>query len=341
MFCVECGAEGATVNGLCAKCFAKKHPLVAPPPHIDIARCGQCGSFLLATGWVRTEPDTAILQLLRERVAPLPPFKRILFSQEAREEDENNFALTVKASGHYEGLSQIQGFHTRLRMKPSLCERCQKQASRYYEGILQVRGDGRALTDREIGAIRTLVRTRIDRRQGESGEFVSRTEEVDGGLDFYVSTNALGTRLAREIADSLGGTVAASPKLYGQRGGKELYRVTTLVRLPPFAIGDVVRHKDAIAEVVAVRPFVELRDLRSRETRRYKAKDLRGLRRVDAQRFEARIRQAPDGRTVAVHPESGAERPLAFRGARKATAVVVWTQEDVYLSGLPAEGSKA
>jgi nonsense-mediated mRNA decay protein 3 len=177
-------------------------------------------------------------------------------------------------------------------------------------------------------------------RGRDAGEFVSRTEAVHGGLDFYVSTNGLGMRLAKDVADAFGGTIAASPKLFGQREGKEIYRVTTLVRLPAFQVGDVVRHKGSVTEVVGLRPFVELRDLVTGEKRRFKTKDLRGLRRIEAERFEADVRDGGAGALLVVHPESGAERPIRTRGAQAGRCAVVWTADDAYASALPALPSK-
>ncbi len=341
MFCVECGAEGTTYGGVCAKCFAKKHPLVEPPANLDLPRCKECGAFHFRSGWSRTDLDLAIPQVLTDHVKPRLPFPKARFTHAAREEDENNYFLTVKATGRYEGLEQVQDFHVRLRIKPSVCDLCQKQAGRYYEGILQVRGDGRDLTVKEMRAVRTLVLARVERGREEGGDFLSRIEEIHGGLDFYVSTNALGMRLAKQIAEAMGGTIASSPKLYGQREGKELYRVTSLVRLPAFQVGDVVRHKGALAEVLERKTFLSLRDLASGEMRRYKARDLRRVRRVDAERFEAEIRADEQGHILAVHPESGSERPVDLHG-RKAPrrAVIVWTQEGAYLSGLPPDPSK-
>ena len=340
MFCVECGAEGPVYQGVCAACFAKKHPLVEPPAHLDVPRCQQCGSFHFRSGWSRVDLDLAIPQLLRERVRALPPFEHVAFTHVAREEDANNYLLTVKASGRFEDLHQVQDFHVRLRIKPSVCDTCAKQAGRYYEGILQVRAEDRDLTPAEARAVRTLVLSRVERNR-DAGEFISRTEDIHGGLDFYVSTNGLGTRLAKEVADAFGGAITASPKLFGQRQGKEIYRVTTLVRLPAFQVGDVVRHKGAITEVGGLRAFVELRDLVSGEKRRYKTKDLRGLRRVVAERFEADLREGRDEVVVVTHPESGTERPVRTRGARTGRGIVVWTADDAYLSALPAIPSKA
>src|SRR5438445_479225 len=134
------------------------------------------------------------------------------------------------------------------------------------EGVLQVAADAREVRPAEVRAVRTFVTARVD-RAGDTDSFVSRIEEVHGGLDFYVSANALGKALARDLSESFGGTVSSSPKLYGQKQGREVYRVTSLVRLGPFHVGDVVRHKGALAEVTSVRPFVVLRNLATGDSR--------------------------------------------------------------------------
>src|SRR5881396_864917 len=200
MFCVECGAEGPTYQGLCARDFLRKHPVVAPPEVLDIERCSSCGSFRSKSGWSKIDRELALTGLLREA---------------------------------------IQDFRVRVRIKPSLCDSCQKQRGRYFEGVLQVRGDGRDLTSQEMRAVRTLVSARVD-RAGDPAAFISRIEEVHGGLDFYLSTNALGKTLARELSESFGGSVSSSPKLFGQKQGREVYRVTSLVRLGAFHTGEVV-----------------------------------------------------------------------------------------------------
>src|SRR5213592_913796 len=333
MFCVECGAEGPTYQGLCALDFLRKHPVVAPPEVLDIERCSSCGSFRSKSGWSKIDRELALTGLLREAIPKLSPWERVTFTHVARDEDANNLSLTVKALGRFEAL---QDFRVRVRIKPSLCDSCQKQRGRYFEGVLQVRGDGRDLTSQEMRAVRTLVSARVD-RAGDPAAFISRIEEVHGGLDFYLSTNALGKALARELSESFGGSVSSSPKLFGQKEGREVYRVTSLVRLGPFHIGDVVRHKDALAEVTSVRPFVVLRNLATGESRRFKPKDVRSAKRVDAERFEAKIEHLGSGQVVAIHPESGAARPVQPAPVRGTSqAVVVWTREAAFLSGLPA-----
>ena len=340
MFCVECGAEGPVYQGLCARDFVKKHPVVAPPEVLDLDRCPSCGSFRLKAGWSKIDRELALAVLLRESIPKRPPWERVTFTHVAREEDANNLSLTVKALGRFEDLRSVQDFRVRVRLKPTLCDSCQKQRSRYFEGVLQVRGDGRDLTPAELRGVRTFVVARVD-RAGDPSAFVSRMEEVHGGLDFYLSTNALGKALARDLSESFGGSVSSSPKLFGQKEGREVYRVTSLVRLGPFHVGDVVRYKDALAEVTSIRPFVVLRDLTTGEARRFKPKDVRSAKRVDAERFEATIERLDNGQAVAVHPETGETRPVRPPPDDRTTrAVVVWTQDGAYRSLLPPETSK-
>src|SRR2546421_6936374 len=339
MFCVECGTEGPVYEGLCAKCFRKKYLVVQPIELLDVARCESCGSYRLRPGWSKVDRELALPQILREAMPPLAPYERVGFTQVTRDEDANNLALTVKAVGRFHDLAVVQDFHIRVRIKPSLCDSCQKQRGRYYEGILQVRGEDRELTSGEARALRAFVVARVDRTES-SEAFVSRIEEIHGGLDFYLSKNALAKGIARDVAGSFGGTVSASPKLYGQKEGREVYRVTALVRLAAFRKGDVVRHKGALSEVTSVRPFVVLRDVVSGEERRFKPKDIRGARRIDAERFEARLVPLESGEMAAVHPETAEERPLRATPKAASRAVVVWTPDGAFPSSLPADTSK-
>jgi len=87
---------------------------------------------------------------------------------------------------------------------------------------------------------------------------------------------------------------------------------------------------------------VVLRDLVTGEARRFKPKDVRTARRVESERFEAKIERLESGQVVAIHPESEEARTLRPRpDDRTDRAVVVWTPEGAYLSRLPPGPSKA
>jgi nonsense-mediated mRNA decay protein 3 len=233
MFCVECGRDGPTVDGLCQGCFRKRNPLVRPPESIDAVVCVDCRRVESGGGWVRVELETAIPMLLRERVPTHPRAERVTFTHVSRAEDARNFGLSVKAAARISDIEVVESFRIRLRVQQGLCPMCNRRRSNYYEGILQVRAEDRALTEEERGRLVAFVQEAIARRSAKGEEvFISKVEEVRGGADVYLSSNRVARTVARELADAFRGTVGSSPKLFGQKDGKDLYRVTFVVRIP-------------------------------------------------------------------------------------------------------------
>jgi nonsense-mediated mRNA decay protein 3 len=233
MFCVECGREGPTVGGLCGDCFRKRNPIVRPPEAVDAVACADCGRIETGQGWARVELETAIPAILRERIPADPRADRVTFTHVAREEDPRNFELAVKAAARIEGVDLVEAFRVRLRVKPGLCPTCTRRRSKYYEGILQVRAEGRPLARGERDRLVAFVEAAVARRTAKGEEvFIAKVEDVRGGADVYLSSNTAARSIARELADAFRGTLGASPKLYGRKQGKDLYRVTYLVRVP-------------------------------------------------------------------------------------------------------------
>ncbi|MDR0198678.1 MAG: hypothetical protein LBI08_02930, partial [Methanomassiliicoccaceae archaeon] len=52
MFCVRCGKEEETFDGLCMGCFLDGKQLVAMPHHVDVERCANCEEFRIRGQWV-------------------------------------------------------------------------------------------------------------------------------------------------------------------------------------------------------------------------------------------------------------------------------------------------
>ena len=51
MFCVVCGAEGETYDGLCKECFIKRGKFVDVPDNVDIVLCAHCRAMLVGNHW--------------------------------------------------------------------------------------------------------------------------------------------------------------------------------------------------------------------------------------------------------------------------------------------------
>ena len=273
MFCVECGREGPTLEGLCASCFAKRRRLVHPPETIDVVVCAHCSRLQLDAGWALVDLDDAIPRLLQERISVDPRATGTSFTQTARKEDARNYRLSVKFAARLGEFDIAQSFRIRLRVKQSVCPTCSRQHGRYYEAIVQVRAQGRDLQAHEMDRVARIVGARFSRQEDREA-FVSRVEQTEGGVDFYVSTGTAGKAAARKIAEALDGEVRASPKIHGRKEGRDVYRVTYHVRLPGYRRGDLVRFQGRMYRVRAGGADIEAIDLEDWTTRRIRRRDL-------------------------------------------------------------------
>ncbi len=233
MFCVECGREGPTFEGLCAECSLRKHPLVRPPEALDVTVCAHCDRVDVGGRWERLGVEEALPALLEDRIPVDGRASRHAFAFTARREDDRNLLLDVTLTADLHGLPAETSFRTRVRVKRGVCPTCSRQRGKYYEAILQVRAEGRPVRREERDRAVAFVEGAVARRAAKGEEvFVSKVEDVRGGPDVYLSSNSAARSLARDLADAFRGTVGASPKVVGRRLGKDLYRVTYVVRIP-------------------------------------------------------------------------------------------------------------
>ncbi len=272
-FCVECGREGETFEGVCETDFRKKHALVRVPEAIDVSRCAHCSRLKLGPSWVDRALEDAIGDLIAANARGDPLVTRVSYTWDLRPQDERNVAVTVKAVSAVGPWQLVSSFHTKVRVQVSVCPTCSRQHGKFFVGTVQIRAEGRALAVDEAIRARDLVA-----KSASGGEFVSAVEEVRGGFDVKVSSNAFAKRLARDLARELGGTVGSSATLHTQREGKDQYRATYVVRLAGFREGDTVLWRRGRYHVVRLGDSVTLEDATSGERVRVRPRELRGAR---------------------------------------------------------------
>lgn len=274
MFCVECGREVELIGSLCLECYSKRHPVVSLPDHVDLTLCVHCSSMQSKSGWedigsVREAAEAAIEEaLVLEKGATVSDV-----SVRMAEADERNIQASVTVAATMDGHMFERELRTMVRLKRGSCTECSKQQGKYYEAILQVRGQERELGKAVEREMRDMVTSRVAGMRKSSREvFLSRVESVKGGLDFYFSTIGAARTVARELQDALCAEFKESSSLWGRKGGKEVSRMTFLVRLPGFSKGDVVEHEGREYYVRGLsRGVVRAIDITTGEERVFKA----------------------------------------------------------------------
>lgn len=229
LFCVECGTEGPTQAGLCANCFAERRVLLTPPERVDLPRCVHCGSFLVGARWGRIGLSAAVHEALLRTVQVHSAVTSADLTEEIHHEDETNKRIAFHAVLHVEAFDVARDFETKLTLKGATCISCSRQRGSYYEAILQLRGTERPPAEAVRADALRLVEDGIERTPDA---FIMKVQEVRGGTDIYLSSKALAKSLARTLRDTYGAETKSSPKLQTRKDGKDVYRVTYLIRIP-------------------------------------------------------------------------------------------------------------
>jgi nonsense-mediated mRNA decay protein 3 len=147
----------------------------------------------------------------------------------------------------------------------------------YFEAILQIRADKRKLTKKELTTLMNIVETLVNNiaKKGDRDAFITDTGKIHGGLDFYLSKNEVAHIISKNLHERFGGELKTSPKLVGRKDGRDMYRMTYLVRLPVYRKGDFVSISSSFYIVSSIsRSRINLINLSTWKTVTYSNKSL-------------------------------------------------------------------
>ncbi len=255
MFCVECGKEPEELHdGLCSECYSKRLQATIPE-HLDIEVCTSCWSVRQGSQW-KERPDMYAIMLERVdgAISISPEVDRYAFRAEFTEEDPRNIMADIAVELFSGDIKVERELNSKIILKKEQCTTCSRIHGNYYEAILQVRPSLRELTEEQKKEVKKMVHREIeDRRGGDRSIFITSEEEMHGGLDYYLSDNAVAKKLSKDISQHFGGKVTTSSKLAGRKDGRNIYKMTYSVRVPPYERGDFLRFKDELYRIPEIR----------------------------------------------------------------------------------------
>lgn len=251
-FCPKCGKETEEFfDSVCEDCFRQGITLLEPEgQELSVSICPHCGGFFKGKEQTSIElaVESAVRKALGKKYGPETAIELAELHVELAENKRSaRVYLVVKAE--ISGVTIEESGDRTFTLKRAICDRCSRIAGGYYAAIVQIRADWRIPTDEELALAESIAYS----VRGEA-EFVSKEQMLKEGLDIYVSSADYGRRIARAVVKQFGGNYSESQKLYGRKGGRELYRVTFLVRLPGYSEGDVLElagKRIAVEKVVA------------------------------------------------------------------------------------------
>jgi nonsense-mediated mRNA decay protein 3 len=338
MFCVRCGKEGSTYESLCVECFLANNRFTKVPDHVDLVQCYHCKEFLLRGRWQKVTLDEAIRDAARDSLEIKRGAEVTRVRQEVHPADDYNFHVTMHVALEYSDLRMEEENKTIVRLKNGVCPRCSKIMGSYYESIIQIRGRERKLTDAQKERLVYSIQDKVQEAQDENRDmFISKLEEVPGGFDAYLSSISLGKAIAHELADKYGAEVKESSTLVTQKEGRDVYRVTFLVRLPSYLKGEVILHKGRPHLVTSITSSkTKLINLKTHEPLMENNMDLREVRMIGKKEdiLEAVVLSESAKEIQVMHPRTYAtvelRKPPGFKVEGETVRVLLF-EDEIYL----------
>jgi len=241
-FCVKCGKETEdVVNSMCIDCFLDGRKLTSLPHHVDIKVCANCGDIGYGEFWTTIDIFDAMEEAAKGALVPIKGAKVVSSEVALSMQEPMTYAAKVASILDINGFEAKDTATTIIRHKNTVCKRCSRQYGNYYEAILQIRGS-KDVPHKTIKEAQRRVENLIDTQAlTNRNSFISKAEEVQGGLDLYISSISLAKAATKDLSDFYCAETKEASKLVGvDEEGQEMYRVNYLVRLPDFQAGDVI-----------------------------------------------------------------------------------------------------
>ena len=204
LICPRCGKtsnEKEFIEAFCVDCYEFKLRL---PKELKVEVCGRCGRMRLHGDWQQFDR-----RKLSEYIA-----KKCKGDFVGAAYDPDLGLCTFK----FEKGGQKIAVQRPIEVEriTTICTDCSRASGGYFEAIVQLRGEAEKVEH----AAQKLE------RQLSKKTFISKIEEMHGGLDLYAGSS----KSTAAVLSELGFKPTVSTKLFGKKDGKKLYRVSFALR---------------------------------------------------------------------------------------------------------------
>lgn len=229
-FCPKCGRvetkNNPLVNEFCQTCFSKDNPLLQKYKKLKVIICPSCKSYLHKNKWQPAFSSEKSLNLKKIIKHLLP--EKLKFSPGSKissiEIHPNLTKRPVEAEtvmrGIINGVKSKETYLFLLEVESSLCNLCKKRNSSYFEATIQIRPKNEKLLN--------FIRQDLKQR---GKIFISSSEENKYGYDLNITSKKYINSLLQKVKKKFQVDSKITKTLFGRKKGKDVYRITLLLRL--------------------------------------------------------------------------------------------------------------
>ncbi|MBN2459462.1 hypothetical protein JXB28_04205 [Candidatus Woesearchaeota archaeon] len=216
---------------------------------INLTLCS-CDKYFDKGMW---KPYHGIEKLIADKVKKQIPKAKVIFK---------NFEMPMaqKEKKEIEVIAKVKDkeTHVKVILKLAKCPLCAREGTQYFEAILQVRSLNVSVLEKAID----LLKKRVEKLRNK-GMFINKVEPVSDGFDLFMTNKRIAQSLGKELHEHFGGVFKLSPRIFtrNKQTSKDLYRMSILVRLPDFQVGDIIINHDKVYKVDKTSTKIKLLDI--------------------------------------------------------------------------------
>jgi len=249
MKCIKCGKKSKKT--LCTNCFKEENSALDSLKQFVFLYCVNCGAYSYGKKY-RTplKLKQAILRSIKDNtkfntkpekfdIEFIPP-KNIV------KKTKINTEVLVKTISKIKGVMIEEEFMVPMRLRFTICDRCSKKRTTYFEGIVQLRNTNNKSFNDAI----EFIKNETDKQKKKS-IFITSEKKVKGGVDFYLTHQKYVQQLAQKTYQKFGGTLKINPHIFtrDRQTSKDVYRINALVKLPVYNKRDIIKIKNKLIQI--------------------------------------------------------------------------------------------
>ncbi len=236
-FCPICGKKG--IKGiLCSECSIDKNKAIMPKKEIRAKLCGSCSSYLSRNKWTRYKKiNDLLVNLVKEAISkgsstgitPLIP-----------RDFKANPGIKRRIDVNVDDSLIIP-----VDVEVTLCNKCSKQGTQYFEGVLQLRNPSDDVLD-------YLEKEVL--KMSEKGGYITKQVKLKNGYDLYFTSNKGLNAFGKNLKTRFGGILKSAAKLQtrDKLRSRDLYRISVYYEPPPFSKGSILGIGEKVVKITSL-----------------------------------------------------------------------------------------
>lgn len=234
--CIICGKK-ISFGVFCKECYIKENPIISKVKALNIKICENCSDLEIKNKWINFEDG--IEKLIKESIVFDEKFKidEILLYDHFLE--NKKLKIILQLNGMIKELNDEFSDQIELEYpyQPTLCEKCKKSNTQYYEAILQLRDfPVNVLNEIQLWLKEEMIKNKVYSNKEiiyKKSKKHKNSDELLINKDIYLTSMNFAKSFVRELEKKYKNLeTKISRKIYSRDKvtSKDLYRITILVR---------------------------------------------------------------------------------------------------------------